>query len=80
MTYSAAFASSQVLGVQEDVQLREQDFGNFQGRATGSGGAWRAVTLPRLAWWSEQQLFPYRLDRGRCKSVQWLGLSCQFVL
>lgn len=31
MFYSAAFASSQVLGVQEDVQLREQDFGNFQG-------------------------------------------------
>lgn len=29
-TNSAAFASSQVLGVQEEVQLREQDFGNFQ--------------------------------------------------
>jgi hypothetical protein len=32
---SAAFASSQVLGVQEDVQLREQDFGNFQGEGVG---------------------------------------------
>jgi hypothetical protein len=27
---SDAFASSQVAGVQEEVQLREQDFGNFQ--------------------------------------------------
>jgi hypothetical protein len=25
-----SFASKQVLGVQEEVQLREQDFGNFQ--------------------------------------------------
>jgi hypothetical protein len=28
--YRDAFASSQVAGVQEEVQLREQDFGNFQ--------------------------------------------------
>lgn len=26
-----AFSPDQLLGVQEEVQLREQDFGNFQG-------------------------------------------------
>jgi broad specificity phosphatase PhoE len=34
----AAFAPNQIAGMQEDVQLREQDFGGLQGWGAGVGG------------------------------------------
>jgi hypothetical protein len=57
LSCSAAFASSQVLGVQEDVQLREQDFGNFQGEGSivicvrgFGGGAGKRLLAQGCSW------------------------------
>lgn len=39
----SAFDDEQIAGAQEEVQIREQDFGNFQVGVGGRGWAWVGV-------------------------------------
>lgn len=55
-----AFEPHQLIGVQEEVQLREQDFGNFQ----VGGLRWSVVGLPRGGDLSRKSVILCWLGRG----------------
>jgi hypothetical protein len=61
---SDAFASSQVAGVQEEVQLREQDFGNFQDAEGKQREKAERLRYGRFFYRCGAQLGFYGLRRG----------------